>query len=156
MTKKTIYKIFPEEKIIVEYLGGKVCWSDHIELKKKEIAESTYNPDYSVITDIRNAQLDLNALEDINKYIAFLNNNSKSVGKRKTAALTTSKEQVIHSEMLRVMKKDLPIDIKSFSTLKAAFDWLKINHQVSTKMAAYLEKLNDEFLLNSENRNVNN
>lgn len=156
MTKKTHYKIFSEEKIIIEYFAGEVRWSDLVELKQKEIAESDYNPDFGVITDIRNAHLDLNALEEINKYLEFLHDNSKSIGNRKTAALTSSKEQVIHSEMLRMMKNNLPIDIKSFSTLKAAFEWVEINAEVSAKISKFLEKLNADLFLSFSEKNTNN
>lgn len=144
MTKKTFYKIFPEEKIIIEYFSGKAKWNDLVELKQKEIDEINYNPNYSVITDIRNAELDLNALEEIVKYLDFLHSNSKSIGSRKTAALTNNKEQVIHSEMLKIMKNNLPIDIKSFSTLEAIFDWLKLNQAVRNKMTKVLDKLYSE------------
>lgn len=151
MLKKVYYKIFAKEKLIIEHLSGPVGWNDLVKMKSKEVEEPDYNPNFNVITDIRKAILDLNNLDEVNKYVEFLNNNEKSVGNRKTAILTDSSEQVIHSEILRVMKNDLPINIKTVSTLEAVFTWVGLTPQAALEIERFLENFSSEFYMISSN-----
>ncbi len=151
MLKKVFFKILPEEQLIIEYFSGPVSWYDLVEMKRREVAEPSYNPNFNVITDIREAIINLEALDEIESYIGFLKSNQKSIGTRKTAILTNNSEQVIHSELLRVMKKDLPINIKTVSTYKAVFEWVEILLKDRERIENYLENLTTEFYLISAN-----
>jgi len=141
MIKRACYKIFEEEQIIIEYFSGRTIWSDLIKMKKREVAEANYNSNFNIITDVRNAILDVEDLNNVNKYLEYLRNNNKSVGNRKTAILTNSSEQIIHSELLRAMKADLPINFKSVGTTEAAFKWTELNHNTILKISECLEDL---------------
>jgi hypothetical protein len=120
-------------------------------MKRLEVSEPNYNPNFNVITDIREAVLNLEALDEIESYLDFLKSNQKSVGTRKTAILTDNSEQVIHSELLRVMKNDLPINIKTVSTYQAVFEWVEILPKDRERIENYLENLTTEFYLISAN-----
>jgi hypothetical protein len=151
MLKKVFFKILPEEQLIIEYFSGSVSWHDLVEMKRLEVSEPNYNPNFNVITDIREAVLNLEALDEIESYLDFLKSNQKSVGTRKTAILTDNSEQVIHSELLRVMKNDLPINIKTVSTYQAVFEWVEILPKDRERIENYLENLTTEFYLISAN-----
>ncbi len=138
---KYVSKIFPEGKIVVEYLQGFISWVDLIEMKKQEAAKPEYNPGYNVITDVRDVEIGQNDLEGINEYIAFFNYHVNTVGVRKTAILTQSSQQVIHSEMLKIMSSHLPMDLKTVSTYSAAFDWTLLDEKVRGDVQDYLETL---------------
>jgi hypothetical protein len=151
MLKKVFFKILSEEKLIIEYFSGPVSWLDLVEMKRQEVAEPNYNPNYNVITDIREAVLNLDDLEHITHYIDFLKNNKKSLGTRKTAILTDNSDQVIHSELLRVMKNDLPMEVRTVGTYKAVFEWISLNPTTAIKIQSYLENLSTEFYRVSAN-----
>ena len=151
MLKKVFFKILSKENLIIEYFGGPVSWSDLVEMKVREVAEPDYNPDFNVITDIREAVLNIDDLGGVNHYIDFLKSNKNSVGNRKTAIFINNSEQVFYSETLRVTRNGLPIDIKTVSTYKAVFEWIELNPEVATKIENYLNNLTTEFYLVSAN-----
>lgn len=135
------YKIFPKKRLIVEYLSGSLGWLDIVEMKKKEVAEPDYNPSYNVITDIRNVSISIETLDDVNIYINYLQNNRNSVGKRHTAIITDSTEQVVHSELLRATNNSLPIYLKTVGTYQAAFEWVSLKSPSSIEIKDFIEFL---------------
>ncbi|NJO90256.1 MAG: hypothetical protein HC831_15910 [Chloroflexia bacterium] len=151
LCSKSFFKLLPHEQLIIEYFSGPVSWYDLVEMKRREVAEPNYNPNFNVITDIREAIVNLDALDDVESYIDFLKSNQKSIGTRKTAILTNNSEQVIHSELLRVMKRDLPINIKTVSTYNAVFEWVELLPKVAQQIETYLDNLTTEFYLVSTN-----
>ena len=80
-------------------------------------------------------------LEGMKEYIAFFKHNKKAVGKRKTAILTQSSKQVIHSEILKMMTDHLPMDLKTVSTYDGAFQWIELNDFARVEVRNYLENL---------------
>ena len=151
MLKKVFYKIFVEEKLIIEYFNGPVSWTDLVEMKRNEVAEPNYNPNYSVITDVREAILNLSDLDNVSQYIDFLKSNIKSIGNRRTAILTTNTEQVIFSELLKAMNENLPISLKTVSTYDGVFEWLQLTPKAAHTVRNYLENLTSEFYTVSTN-----
>jgi hypothetical protein len=138
---KYLSKIFPEGKIIVEYLHGFISWGDVIEMKTQETLQPGYNPHYNLITDVRDVEIDINDLDGMKKYVDFFNYHLNAVGDRKTAILTKSSQQVIHSEMLKMMVNQLPMDLKTVSTYEAAFDWTRLNTEYRGIVLDYFEKM---------------
>ena len=139
--RKTRYEIFPGVKIIVEYLSGNIDWSDYLEMKKQELSDPNYKPNFNVITDIRDVKNDKEDLEGIENYVNFLNGNTSAIGQRKTAILTDSSKQVVHSEILKHMIDNLPMDLKTVSTYHAAFEWTGLNYTARGELCHYLEQL---------------
>ncbi len=138
---KYISKIFPEGKIIVEYLQGFISWADVIEMKKQEAMKPNYDACYNIITDVRDVEIDSEDLDGMKEYVAFFKYHINVVGDRRTAILTQSSRQVIHSEMLKIMTNHLPMELKTVSTYHAAFDWTHLDDNVRDDVQDYLEKL---------------
>ncbi|NJO90200.1 MAG: hypothetical protein HC831_15595 [Chloroflexia bacterium] len=139
--KKTEYKIFPENGILIEYLGGHISWSDYFELKKQELSDPGYSPNYNVITDMRNLKIYSEDLDGIDKYIEFIKENNRIVGSRKTAMLTDDSKHVVHSEVLKLMLRYFPMELKTVSTYYAAFEWTELNFETRTKLIKYMDEL---------------
>ncbi len=137
--RKTVYKIFPENKVLIEYLGGHISWSDYFELKKQELSDPDYNPDYNVITDMRNIKVYNEDLDGIDNYIQFIKANSGIIGNRKTAMLTDDSKHVVHSEVLKLMLNYFPMKLKTVSTYYAAFEWIDLNFDTRIQLIKYME-----------------
>ncbi len=139
--KKTEYKIFPENGILIEYLGGHISWSDYFELKKQELSDPDYNPSYNVITDMRSIKVYSEDLDGIDNYIQFIKENNQIVGNRKTAMLTDDSKHVVHSEVLKHMLSYFPMELRTVSTYYAAFEWTELNFDTRIQLVKHLEEL---------------
>lgn len=137
------YKIFPEKRLIIEYLSGSLGWADVVEMKEREVADLNYNSTYRVITDIRNVDISIDSLDDVYIYINYLKNNRRSVGERYTAIMTESTEQVVHSELLRASNNNLPIHLKTVGTYETAFEWVGIKPPLSSEIKSFIENLRE-------------
>jgi len=142
---KYISKIFPSGKIIIEHLHGFITWSDILAMKKEEASKPNYNPNYNLITDVRDVEIDTDDLEGMNKYLNYFKIDTKAVGNRKTAILTNSSRQVIHSEILKFKTDSLPMDLKTVSTYDAAFEWTELDSEFRLEIHNFLEVLRKSF-----------
>ena len=74
MDKIKKYLIIPEDKVVLEYMKGKVTWAEYMELKKTEMADPLYNGTFDVIADIRDihTEFTLKIEKEIVNYVEFL------------------------------------------------------------------------------------
>jgi hypothetical protein len=89
-------------------------------MKKAEMADSLYDPDYDIIVDFQEFEtlLDGTINESISSFFNFLKE-IKINGK--VAFLTSKPPEVVISEILkRLTSKSLTVNIETFSTLEAA------------------------------------
>jgi hypothetical protein len=124
MKKFVNFMILPEYRLILECCKGKALVEDAISMKKDEIADNLYNPDYNIIIDFREFEGPLEGAfaKSISIFADFL----KELDiKSKAAFMTTKPHQVVVSEMLRRLSKDsLSMDIEIFSSPEAAIKFL--------------------------------
>jgi hypothetical protein len=124
MKKYANFMILPELRLILECCKGKASVEDAIRMKKDELSDKLYSPDYDIIVDIRTFETSIDAT--IPKSISIFFNFLKELSiKGSVAFLTTEPHQVVMSEMLkRLSSNSLPMDIQIFSTIDAAIDFL--------------------------------
>jgi hypothetical protein len=104
MKKCVNFMILPEFRLILECCKGKVTVQDAIKMKKDEISDKLYNPDYNVIVDLREFETSVDAT--ISKSISNFNDFLKVIEiKGKVAFLTTSPHQVVFGEILKRLSK---------------------------------------------------
>ena len=84
-----------------------------------------YNPNFSVIHDIRKIKFLLD-IEEIAKYVDFISKTQKELDHRKSAFITDTPNQVVISTGFDILKKELPIQVKVCSTLETAFDFVDL------------------------------
>jgi hypothetical protein len=124
MRKYANFMILPEYRLILECCKGNASVEDAINMKKDEITDNLYNPDYNIIIDFRDFEgpLEGSFANSISIFADFL----KELDiKSKAAFLTTKPHQVVISEMLRRLSKDtLSLDIEIFSSPEAAIKFL--------------------------------
>ena len=124
MKKYANHMILPEFRLILECCKGQASVEDAINMKKDELLDKLYNPNYNIIVDFREFDSFINSsnIRSVSDYINFL---KKFDIKSKVALLTTKPHQVIVGQILKELSiKSLAMDIEIFSTLKAAISYL--------------------------------
>ena len=93
-------------------------------MKKDELSDILYDPNYNIIVDIREFETSIDATisKSISNFYDFL----KELDiKGKVAILTTKPHQVVFSEILKRLSKNSPkIEIAIFSSPEAAIEFI--------------------------------
>lgn len=126
MIKKLEYIILTEESLILEFYSGNFNVDELINFKVKIGSDKNYNPNFNVISDIRELEF-LFKKREVKKYITFLNENSNHIGYRKTAMVTQTPQQVITSMEFDFNKNTLPINFKVCSSFEAAYNLINLS-----------------------------
>lgn len=134
------YKIIPEKKLVLDYFCGNLTWKDLMINKRKLVLEKDYNPTYNIIDDVRDGYAIFRE-EDIQKFVQLIKNEVGLYGKRKSAILTQTPNQLVNSVMLDALKDDLPIQFKTVSTFNEAAKWVEINISDFSLIKRYLKEL---------------
>ena len=140
MSKKLRYMILEEQSLILEYYSGQFCVDELIDFKKRIGKDKKFNPNFNVLSDIRELVFLFNP-EEVKKYIQFLLENKKHIGIRKTAMITCTPNQVATSLGFDMLKDDLPVEFKIFSTFKSAFDFIRISAEERKELQTLFKKL---------------
>jgi len=135
MEKTIYYKFFPELQLGIEIFFGNIYYSDLIELKEKEIKDSNFNPNFNGLVILNNAYFNISS-DEIEAFKEYLKKQKQLLGKRKTAILTQTPNQVVNAMLYSIPDKDIPMKFKVFSTIKASINWIGIQPE-------YEEKIND-------------
>lgn len=143
MNKLIDFQIFPTENLIVDYLAGDIYLKDVLAMKKKQIEDVFFDPEFAFIVDIRDAVLRFSE-EDLDTYVSFLETEDTIIGNRRTAYITHTAEQVTTTSIYLLKGTKLPMKTLIVSSLSAAFRWTGMNMQridsVSELLNAYREK----------------
>ena len=138
MNKYANYMILPEFRLILECCKGQASVEDAVFMKKTELSDNLYNPDYNIIVDFQEFEtfLDSTINESTINFYNFLKEldiNSK------IAILTAEPHQVVISLILKGLYADSgTFKIEVFSTVEAAIRFLgfpienfdKINNKI--------------------------
>ncbi len=118
------YMILPEFRLILECCKGEASVGDAIKMKKNELLDILYSPEYNIIVDFQEfeAKVDEETNESILRFFRFL----KSIDIRsKIAFLTAEPHQVVVSMILKeLIKYGDTFKIEVFSTVEAAVRYL--------------------------------
>ena len=120
---KIQYQIDTIKRVITETWPEIVSFEDYKQVKQSEFNDPDFDADFNVITDMRLLNLELNVII-IDKIINFIDNNSNTMKDRKSAILTNKPNQVVNSFVFRSGAKNLPLNIKVFSTMEGALNWI--------------------------------
>ena len=141
MIDKVKYRVLPDIKIIIEYFNGAITLNDIIENDENIVIDKQYNLNYNSIISFRDAQFMLSEDNDIINYINFVNTNSKIIGKRKVAFLTSTPDQVALLTIYEMLGENLPMTYNIFSTMKASLKWVGVSISYIDLFEKYIEDL---------------
>lgn len=121
----TNFKMFHQQKLILETYVGEVN-ADILIANKKRIAESNeYHSNYDILLDFRQADFNF-SVTDLEIIVEYLKNNKALQGNKNVAYLTNKPNQVALTTMFASRIKSIPIRPKVFSTISAALNYLNI------------------------------
>ena len=129
MISRTSYTILKDLKLIIEFYNNDICIDDIIALKKVLFLDKDYQPDFNILMDLTDATLE-SGLEGVLKYIDFAKKNISYINKRKVAFYTSKPSEVVSGVLFSESNKDLPIDLKVFSTIDAVFKFLNFSNNM--------------------------
>ena len=124
MKRFASYMILPEFRLILECCKGQASVEDAIFMKKTELSDSLYNPNYDIIVDFQEFEtfLDSTINESVTNFLNFLKGLDL---KSKIAFLTAEPHQVVISVILKNLSTNLgTFKIEVFSTVAAALIFL--------------------------------
>lgn len=114
-------KILPEYKLTIMCFVGIVTPEDALRFLEGLNKEPEYDKSYNSIIDFRDALLTYDA-EGLRKTLQFIL--EKNAGNRRTAYITSEPRHVIPPSMMKSNEFQMPMDVKIFSTVESALDWL--------------------------------
>lgn len=141
MTHKLQYLFLEDKKIAIFYGKGKISINEIIEFKKTVFSDKNYNPNFNRIYDFRELEF-LFELKELTRYIEFISNNRFFLGKRKSAVITNSPNQVVIGMGFDILKNKLPIEVKVCSTIETAISFIGISKINWEFVKALIRKLN--------------
>jgi hypothetical protein len=124
MKKYANYMILPEFRLILECCKGPASVEDAISMKRAELSDNLYDPDYNIIVDFQEFETPLDSrinepTWDFYNFLKELDINSK------VAFLTAEPHQVVVSLILKELNTNIgAIKIEVFSTVEAALRYL--------------------------------
>lgn len=140
MKKIIRYKIIPELKLIIEFAQGDVFVEDSIGLKKEEVADSLYDASYNFIVVAVNAVMNFTD-KQVEDYIDYVKSNESVLGKRKSAIITSTPDQVVVYTIYDITSQMLPMNFKIVSSLEAAMNWTNIAKEYQKQIQEVIDDL---------------
>ncbi|PKP13520.1 MAG: hypothetical protein CVU08_04930 [Bacteroidetes bacterium HGW-Bacteroidetes-3] len=119
---KSNYIILKEQNLIVEYHSGILDTDSFINFKKSITLDPLFLPSLNYFVHLKKVTFSTTA-EDINKYVTFLNTNSKVYGNRRVALITNTPNQVVSTTIFKMIQQNTS-QVEIFSTNESALEWL--------------------------------
>ena len=124
MKKFANYMILPEFRLILECCKGQASVEDAIYMKKTELSDNLYNPNYNIIVDFQDFETFLDSTTNESTIIFYNFLNELEINS-KIAILTAEPHQVVISVILKELSNNLEtFKIEVFSTSEAAIRFL--------------------------------
>lgn len=136
------YRIIPESKLIVEYHSGVGKVEDAIDFRMIQAADPDFSPEFEVIVDLRDLDMDVQ-VQELKKLVEFYTHNPRLIGYRRNAIITENPHQVVLATLLKQMHANLPQSIKVVSTVGSAVNWAGCD-LTARKVAEILAELKRE------------
>ncbi len=139
MEKEIKYKIIPKLKLQIEIAVGRCTTDDFLMLKMLEIKDPLYNKNYNFLVDLRNLEFEYSSVE-LQTFLQFLHTQDDVIGKRKSAFLTTTPQQIALITMYSKKTNDLPMNFRVFTTIKEALRFIEIHDEKNPEIIEFLER----------------
>ncbi len=119
------YKIIPDKRLIIEYFEGILTLDEILKFVRCIKMDKNFDTSFNSLIDLSDMEMEVSAKE-VEKYVNYLKKNKSLMGNRKLAMITKTPEHVVIATLYKLLGKDLPLNIKVFSTFEAAIRWLGV------------------------------
>lgn len=125
MGKYLNYYVFKDYGLILIRLGGDLELNDYLEMKKAQLNDPDYDPDYDIIMDMTemSSKFSQTSKNEMKQYVDIVKTFQITTRKRKVAFLTRTPDQVVSSYMYKSVD-DRNNEFSIFSDIEAALKWL--------------------------------
>lgn len=143
MNKGTSYIILPDLKLIIELFSDSTTVNDAIELKKMEINDINYDSSFNFLVLFLNIDLPITNVSEteIKKYVESIKSNKQIISNRKSAIITEKPNQVVLGTLYEMTVKELPMNYRIFSSIKAALNWFGLPGEYESIVLKNIEVL---------------
>lgn len=141
MPKICKHIILPELNLIIEYFAGPIDAECVLAEKNKMINNPLFDQKYNVLDDFRDAIMEY-SLEGTKNIIEWIARNHNYP--RQAAHLTNSPDQVAATTIFSNLKSPkLEINLKIFSTIESALNWINLDDDKLPIIEAEILKLSE-------------
>lgn len=117
------FKILKDLNLIISYYSDEFSLRCIKECTRRLVIDPSYSVHYDTITDLRNANLKIDA-QDVRKYIDYIKNDLNIVVKKKLVYLTNKPHEVVLTTILSQKMKNFEYDVFVCSTEESAIAYL--------------------------------
>ena len=117
------YKIIPDKRLIIEYFDGTLTLDEMLRFVDSIRNDEHYDTTFNSLIDLSEVEMAVSTKE-VQRYVTFLQKNSSLLENRKLAIITTTPNHVVTGTLYQLLGKDLPLNIRLYSTFGAAVRWL--------------------------------
>lgn len=101
-----------------------VTFADYEYLKEREFSYPDLCRSFDIFSGLRRAEL-TNSETDLDKILNLFRKNLKKIRKRRSALITENTAQVATTLLFKEKVKELPLNVKIFSTIETTEKWLQ-------------------------------
>ncbi len=120
------YKVYPKKQFILQRLLGIVNMENLIHVKQKQDEDPAFDLSFKLLTDVRHADVQFTPTQ-IQHYIEYLKSEFDESKGNRIALVTTTPIAVAVGTLVQHKTPDLDHDLKVFSTIPAALNWLGVD-----------------------------
>ena len=143
MTRKSLFQILPDYRLIIEYYSGEINLDDILNTKIMMTNDAKYDHKFSVIHDFRDARINIHESE-IKRVEGFLSENTSIIDKRKGACITNNPHDVAITMLMSFVLNNFPVKVEIFSTIGSALWWLDITALTAEDIEKIIESLKNQ------------
>lgn len=119
------YKILDIKRLVIICMRDVVTPDDVIDFIYGLIKDSTYDPAYSTLVDLREAEL-LYDMQGLKRTLEVMQKTQGFTAERRVVYITSMSSQVVPPMLLNSGRFKAPMKVKVFSTLDTGLKWLGI------------------------------
>lgn len=121
----TSFRILDTHRLVLMNFQGFIDPELVISFIDKLVKDPAYSNSYNSIIDLQKAEMHY-TMESLRKTMDYMATNIDFVGKRKTAYITSLSQQVVPPMLMSTAENKFPMEVKVFSALESAVDWIGI------------------------------
>lgn len=139
---KSSYAILKESNLVLELPLGLITLKSMKAYKKIVTSNKDFCVSFDLLLDLRETNIYI-TMDELNEYITYLLLQKNIFGKRKTAMLVKTPNQLVYCNALKAMEENLPMQVGIFKSLDASLEWLN-KTEMKDEIASQLQYMRKE------------